>query len=301
MPRAPGRATLGWMDRIARTVGVLLLALAVLPATAPASAHSTCLRPGYKVIHATDRGGIFRTAAGIRKHRDGYYACLYRYGIRVRLGGDGPPKHFGFGGNYFARSGPTGTYPEGGGPTPAGIMMYDLSRTRRARRYVFTIPSGWPGTMNALLPPASLIQGDPVTDMAVTARGGLAWIAKPLPGSADYQVLAATGHGFRRTARLLDSGPGVAPRSLHRHGRSGVRWTRDGSVHSAGRPLPELVRALTAEARWRAAGGSPATWRAADVHSWPAPRSRRGSPAAAPARPTPSCPGRRISAAAARV
>jgi hypothetical protein len=194
--------------------------------TGTADARSTCLSPGYKTIYANRSGGIFRTASGIRKHRDGFYVCLFRYGYRLRLGGNHPPRHFSFGGHFFAASAPAGFEAEGGGPTPPGIALYDLSRARRAARYVFS-------TASVPLPAGRAVTGDPVTALVVTANGGAAWIAKPLPGSADYQVLTTEGHAFRRALRVLDAGPGINPKSLRRVSRSSVSWTSNGVVHQA--------------------------------------------------------------------
>ena len=213
-------------------------AVALLAAALPASAgaRSTCLSPGYRTIYTNHSGGIFRTANGIRLHRDGYYVCLFRYGYRVRVGGNQAPKKFSFGGHFFATSGPAGWEGEGAGPLPAGINVYDLSQARRAKRYAFNTTSAWPGTMDLNTPPASLVTGDPVTALVVTANGGLAWIAKPLPGGADYQVMTTRGRHFRRVGLLLDSGPGIGPKSLRHISRSSVSWTNGGVVRHAKLP-----------------------------------------------------------------
>jgi hypothetical protein len=69
----------------------------------------------------------------------------------------------------------------------------------------------------------------PVTDLALSAAGSVAWV-RPV-GDGVLEVRALGRHG----ERLLDAGPDVEPGSLALS-RASVYWTRGGAPHSA--PLP---------------------------------------------------------------
>jgi hypothetical protein len=201
---------------------------------APAAAANRCISHGYRTVYASHAGGIFQTAAGVRARRGGYYACLYRYGIRVRIGGGKAPKKFSMAGRFLAYSRPT-QIEEGGDPIAARVIVLNLTRTARQNPFVHVAVSGEPGATDSGPPPANSPNGvDPVVDVTVTFDGAAAWIARPAqPGSGEYQVLVVDGRGLRRPARLLDSGTGIGLKSLGRSGRAAVRWTNGGEQRSA--------------------------------------------------------------------
>ena len=203
------------------------------PATADAAAP--CRSHGYRTVFANHAGGVFQTAAGVRKKRGGYYACLYRYGIRVRIGGGSAPNKVSMAGRFLAYSRPT-QIEEGGGFIAARVIVLDLSRTPRQNPLVHVAVSGAPGATDSGQPPANSPNGaDPVIDLTVTFRGAAAWTARPASGErdGDFQVLAVDGPGRTSASRLLDSGPAIGLRSLARRGRAGVRWTNAGETRSA--------------------------------------------------------------------
>lgn len=68
-----------------------------------------------------------------------------------------------------------------------------------------------------------------VTDIEVTGRGAVAWISRDLKTPADVFVQKAERGAT--TPTLLDSGTGIALRSLARSG-STLYWTKDGAPRS---------------------------------------------------------------------
>jgi hypothetical protein len=223
----------------ARAYRALALAAAIacggIGATdAAGAATKHCVSPGYRTVYANHAGGIFQTAAGVRARRGGYYACLHRYGIRVRIGGGKAPRKFSMAGRFLAYSRPT-QIEEGGDPIAARVIVLNLTRTARQNPFVHVAVSGEPGATDSGPPPANSPNGvDPVVDLTVTFDGAASWIARPAqPGSGEYQVLAVDGRGLRRPARLLDSGTAIGLRSLGRSGRAAVHWTNGGESRSA--------------------------------------------------------------------
>jgi hypothetical protein len=109
---------------------------------------------------------------------------------------------------------------DGPGRSPATVKVIDL----QARKTI----SAHPATADDSRPDRS----DEVTSLVVRDDGAVAWIAVTRvgpAGSAEREVDAARAH---RHARRLDSGGGIARRSLRLHGRT-LSWRHNGRRRSA--------------------------------------------------------------------
>jgi hypothetical protein len=109
---------------------------------------------------------------------------------------------------------------DGPGRSPATVIVIDL----RARETI----SAHPATGRDSRPNRS----DQVTSLVVRHDGAVAWIAFTRvrsAGSGEREVDAARA---RRQARRLDSGGGIASRSLRLHGRQ-LSWRHNGHRRGA--------------------------------------------------------------------
>ncbi len=109
---------------------------------------------------------------------------------------------------------------DGPGRSPATVRVIDL----RARETI----SAHPATGRDSRPDRS----DEVTSLVVRADGAVAWIAVTREGSAESSEREVDAARARRQTWRLDSGDGIANRSLRLHGRQ-LSWRHDGDRRSA--------------------------------------------------------------------
>jgi hypothetical protein len=109
---------------------------------------------------------------------------------------------------------------DGPGRSPATVRVIDL----RARKTI----SAHPATGRDSRPDRS----DEVTSLVVRHDGAVAWIAVTRVGSAGSGEREVDAARAQRQARRLDSGGGIARRSLRLHGQQ-LSWRHDGHRRSA--------------------------------------------------------------------
>jgi hypothetical protein len=174
-----------------------------------------CVPTGAQIVVSRDHSAVFAT-------EDAFAACTGT-SRPVRLGGRLPTPGLFRRVSTFRLAGHDVAFVvnrDGPGRSPATVRVIDL----RARKTI----SARPATGRDSRPDRS----DEVTSLVVRRDGAVAWIAVARVGSAgsgEREVDAARSHG---KARRLDSGGGIARRSLRLHGRQ-LSWRHDGHRRSA--------------------------------------------------------------------
>jgi hypothetical protein len=108
---------------------------------------------------------------------------------------------------------------DGPGRSPATVRVIDL----RARETISSHP--------AISRDSRPDRTDEVTSLVVRHDGAVAWIAVTRVGSAAFGEREVDAARARRPARRLDSGSGIASRSLRLHGRQ-LSWRHNGHRRS---------------------------------------------------------------------
>jgi len=205
------------------SVAVLTTAgLAIGGAPALAAPEDRCDRPGSRTEEASRYARVYSLR---RVENDAvtrrWYACLYSTGRSVRLGVTGPAgefsdrispvrlagRHVAFAEEYTASTGDA-----------LGAVVQVRNLRTRALVHRFQSP-GDPNTYD-------------VTDLELHPDGSVAWIARivaGIPATTTYELRSLSSDG--QDAALVDSGAGLAARSLALSGRT-LYWTRDGVSRS---------------------------------------------------------------------
>lgn len=106
------------------------------------------------------------------------------------------------------------------------VRVLDL-KTGRLRRSLRPGRLHYPNAENSLDPPPCSTYPERIV---MKRNASVAWVATQLRTSQPswYKVIRVDSRG----RKLLDSGPAIDPRSLHRRGDV-ITWTGDGRRHSA--------------------------------------------------------------------
>jgi hypothetical protein len=192
-------------------------------AAAGTSAHPACRPPGSRTLAFDGRVRVY-SLPGRTPFQRSSYACLLASGRTVALGARGLPQ---------VRVGPVAlsgalvayvTTTMGIDTSSATVSELDLSAARPL-----------PGSTPAASPPRRPESFVSVTDLQITARGSIAWIARTSGIMQPVPVFEVREQLRSRPARLLARGPVVRPGSL-RLLRGRVGWVEGSSTVSA--PLP---------------------------------------------------------------
>jgi len=212
-------------------VGVLLAGLLLLVIGQPeagASQRARCSEKGSVTFARSSTTRIFASSGSE------VFGCLYRRGVPVPLDifDDVSP-----GLNHISLAGPYVGYEttsSSSSGSSSGIRVFNLRTGRRERALTRTLSGGFVGG------PSPGESSDFLRDLTVTPRGRVAWIDEVVPYVRCPTPLPSTCAERQRTEvrllgpdgyRVLDSGTGIAPTSLHRRGTR-IYWRRDGQRRS---------------------------------------------------------------------
>ena len=193
---------------------IALVALVAMPATASAAKkRRTCTPKGSKTLAQNERVRVYRK----RRGPDVPYVCAFKTRRSTALPNNEPGvdgySRFALAGKFVA----FGYYPACGVCVDEGNFVEVFDAVRRRGRSI-KLDDDDDGKVTR------------VTDIEVTGRGAVAWISRDQRTATDVFVQKAE-RGVT-TATLLDSGAGVALRSLARSG-STLYWTKDGAPRAA--------------------------------------------------------------------
>jgi hypothetical protein len=221
------RRRLGGVPVAIAVLALLVGALAIgPPAAVPragASSGGACRPAGARTITSDSRVRVY-SLAGRGPFVRVAYACLFGRGRTVALGARGVPQ---------VRVGPVAL---------AGTLLVFASSTMgidtsSASVEELDLSAGQPrlSSWAAATPPTRPESFSSVTDLRITGRGSVAWIARLSGITQPVPVFEVHTRLRPRAASLLASGPAVMPESLRLAGGR-VSWLNAGQSQSAALP-----------------------------------------------------------------
>jgi hypothetical protein len=197
------------------------LALALVPASDAQATHLTCQLAGSKTETSSRNARAFSRRTVVRGSSvRRWYGCLHSRNRRYVLGDVGPS------GEFLDRVAPlrlagrfvghANEFTASSGDAVGAIVVVRDLRT---------------GAVRHRFENASDFARYDVTDLEQRTSGSVAWIAATSPfgpPTTNYEVRAMSGSSERA---VLDSGPGIEPRSLTLRGTT-LRWRNAGAERS---------------------------------------------------------------------
>lgn len=216
------RTRRGGVSRSTILVAGLALLLAHGFSSTAAEARPSCAAEDSRTVASSSKVRVYVGAD------EGYAVCNRASDRRRRLDSDST----GFA--AFRITGEKVAFEQTFTSSSGGLVSVRVLDTRD-RRYEHVIPQRY--DIRSATPPAPGSAIESVTDLVLPADGRAVWIAKSLTAveceedgfrecrvEASYQVRQATSRG---RFRVLDSGPGLSPRSLELRSRR-ASWLEDG-------------------------------------------------------------------------